>query len=134
MLTLTVAMLVSPALAQTSDSCATLYDHGDRGVILCAFTAGDSTIYTKREITSSSVRDVTITEVTYRKLMEQDTADVAAHTAQLQANIAQSEKETAEIVAHLDAINKAAAITKKKPCIAAGFAWAHGGCSVKDGR
>lgn len=119
-----------PGAAQVGDSasCTTLYHHGQRDIILCK--AGDT--YTKTEISASAAREVTISFDTYMRLMEEDTMQLRE---QMERESAASKKQIAELEAIEARIKRemaASDIRTKKKCVASGFAWNKGVCSLKE--
>jgi hypothetical protein len=113
--------------AQDSSSCTTLYHHGDRDIILCHVTAGDTERYTRTYLTDSSASEEAISWETYNRLMEEDAKEEAEHTSQVAAadkKFADSMKAIADDATFRR--NAAYQIHNKKECKAAGFTWLRG--------
>jgi uncharacterized protein YfkK (UPF0435 family) len=66
--------------------------------------------------------------------MEEDTAKIKEHRAQLEAVNKQQAEEEKTREARFDEERKAWKITKKKECVSSGFEWNAGHCNVKNPR
>lgn len=125
-----LAVLVMGTIAWGETTCTHLTY---RDSTLCTAEDGSGVLfdYTSGSLTESRYKDAAEWSTLYNKLVQEDAAKVAARVSQLKAVAAQSDLDTAKSEAHHAAFMKAASITKKKDCLAAGFDWTRGGCFLK---
>lgn len=132
---LTFAVLLMSAAAFAQDAtCTTLYHHGDRDVILCRATVDGETHYSRQDMSAASASITSISEHTYNAMLEKDSADERAHISQVDDAHKKYIVDIKAITDNAERHTAAMKINSKKQCVAAGFAWSHGACSVKDGQ
>jgi hypothetical protein len=139
-LILAIALLFAATRITTAQdsSCATLYDHGNRDIILCRIGSEENGTarYTRTYTGGDSVSTEHITFEQYIKMMEEDTKALQEQTAQLDAVYGPSAKQGAgdeegsanRITRQFQDEQHAAALHHKKECRAAGFFWQSGIC------